>query len=108
VSRERLPDRRPSVTLKVPIVWGGNFNIKLLVTIGFTDRTFTRPLEVFCADFKAGTDIHPIIMDACILVSRLLQHGDTPAGLLASMSGNKDQAHSLVGSIIKAIAEFKP
>ena len=47
-------------------------------------------------------------MDACILVSRLLQYGDTPEELLASMSGNPDKAHSVIGSIVKAVAELEP
>lgn len=107
MSRTKLPDRRPNTTIKVPIDWGGRpDSIKLLVTIGFSRDG--RPMEVFCADFKAGTDIHPIIMDACILVSRLLQYGDTPEELLASMSGNPDKAHSVIGSIVKAVAELEP
>lgn len=56
--------------------------------------------EVFCADFKAGSETHAQIMDACILLSRLLQHGDSPAELAAAMC----QPPSLVGTIALGIA----
>jgi len=57
--------------------------------------------EVFCSDFKAGSDQQSVVMDACILLSRLLQHGDAPAEILASMCS----PFSLIGSIANAITE---
>ena len=74
---------------------------KILITVGFDDEG--EPKEVFCADFKAGTTLHSIVMDACILLSRLLQHGDMPVELLDSMC----QPPSLIGAIAAAIADCK-
>lgn len=93
--RQRLPDRRPSVTERVAVTLDGGKDTYVIVTVGFEDMEMKKPREVFCADFKAGTSLHAIVMDACILLSRLLQHGDTPQELASSLC----QPHSLVGTI---------
>lgn len=99
MSRTQLPPRRFSVQKVVRYVKpNGDDTTKLQVTIGF-DPTTAQAREVFCADFKAGSEFHAIIVDACILLSRLLQHGDTPAQLLATLSSPP----SLVGTLIKAV-----
>jgi len=79
----------------------GGHTFKVLITIGFDAAN--NPIEVFCADFKAGTSLHSIVMDACILFSRLLQHGDEPDDLEHSMC----QPHSLLGSIASAVAKYQ-
>ena len=58
--------------------------------------------EVFCADFKAGTDMHTLIVDASILVSRLLQMGLQAKHLVASLC----EPPSIVGSIARAAAKL--
>jgi hypothetical protein len=85
----------------MPIVFKsfGGREFKLVITVGY-DHEF-RAREVFCADFKAGSDNQAIVMDACILLSRLLQHGNLPEELFASMSSPP----SLIGSICKALCE---
>lgn len=95
--RERLPDRRPSVTMPVTWAWANGHESKIVVTIGFDANRQAR--EVFCADFKVGSDFHALVMDACILMSRLLQHGDTPAELADTMCSPP----SLIGIIAQAI-----
>jgi hypothetical protein len=95
--RERLADRRYSVNMPVLFTMAHG-NIMLTITVGFDANN--RPREVFCADFKAGSDLHAVVMDACILLSRLLQHGDSPAELFASMCSPP----SLIGTIARAIA----
>lgn len=99
MARDRLPDRRPSETLVVPVVVDGR-EVRILVTVGFADAGMTVPREVFCADWKAGTSLHAIVMDACILMSRLLQHGDRPDEL----AGTLCQPPSLVGTIARAVS----
>lgn len=100
--RQKLDDRRPNVTCSV--VWTSSHEnaIKLLITVGF-DKYTGKVQEVFCADFKAGSDLHAIVMDACILFSRLLQHGDTPAELAASMCSPP----SMLGTIAAAVAAIE-
>lgn len=72
----------------------------ILVTFGF-DETERHVREVFCADFKAGTDYHHLAVDACILVSRLLQHGATAQELLDSVG----RPPSLIGVLLAAAAK---
>ncbi len=98
MSRSRLPDRRPSVTQRVTHVLSSGDEISMLVTFSFPEEGSRDIREIFCADFKAGSDFHTLVIDASILVSRLLQHGNTPSQLLASLS----EPTSIIGSILKA------
>lgn len=97
--REKLPDRRFSETSKLNIISANGTAQSILITVGF-DRHGTAK-EVFCADFKAGSDLHAIVMDACILVSRLLQYGDSAAEIAASMC----EGPSMIGAIVAAIKD---
>jgi hypothetical protein len=99
--RTRLTDRRYSVTDRVPFVRSDGDEIRLTVTFGFDEEGQVR--EVFCADFKAGSDMHAAVMDACILLSRLLQHGDAPRELAATLC----EPPSLIGCIAKAAAQIE-
>lgn len=98
--RKKLDNRRAAVTHPVTFQADGGHTVKILITIGFDANG--DPKEVFCASFKAGTVLHAIVMDACVLVSRLLQHGDTPAELAASMC----QPPSMLGAIAIAVQEM--
>jgi hypothetical protein len=99
--RTRLADRRPSVTDRVSFVLADGSRIRLTVTFGFNQAGEVR--EVFCADFKAGSDMHATVMDSCILLSRLLQHGDTPGELARTLC----DPPSLVGTIARAAAKLE-
>ena len=101
MTRERLPDRRHSLTVRVPVTLDGGKEQVVLATIGFADVEMTQPREVFCADFRAGTMVQSVMMDGCILLSRLLQHGDSPANLAASLC----QPPSVLGAIADAVAK---
>jgi hypothetical protein len=94
--RTRLADRRPSITSRVPFAMADGREISLTVTFGLNDAGEVR--EVFCADFKAGSDMHAAVMDSCILLSRLMQHGDTPEELAKTLC----EPPSLVGCIARA------
>lgn len=92
--REKLPERRIGINLDVPFK-----NSKVVITIGYDSMFLVK--EVFCADFKAGSDSQAVVMDACILLSRLFQHGDTPQDILKSMC----EPRSLIGTICQAICD---
>ena len=99
MTRAHLPSRRLNQTCKVRYLFSsGQKEMDILITVGYDERH--RAKEVFCADFKAGSDLHAIVMDACIPLSRLLQHGDTPDELARSMC----EPHSLLGTIAAAVA----
>lgn len=103
MSRTHQPNRRETETIKIPFsnpIRGSNNHI--LVTFGF-DETGRQVREVFCADFRAGTDYHFLAVDACILVSRLLQHGVPVKDLLASVG----QPPSLIGVLLEAAVKVE-
>lgn len=97
--RIRLNDRRFSVTTRTAFVRSnGDMSTSLLITIGFDGEGNAK--EVFCADFKAGSELHALVIDACILISRQLQHGDSAEVLLASLT--TDAGPSLIGQLLRA------
>lgn len=100
MTRDKLPPRRFCITRHVvhPGVEGKEFKVN--VTFGL-DR-HGRVREVFCADFKAGSELFAAVMDACVMMSRLMQHGMSPRELLTSLGSPP----SLYGSIIKAAIEI--
>src|SRR6516165_4581663 len=100
--RVRLPDRRPSITRYVAFFMNSGQVLALTVTFGFNEVGDVR--EVFCDDFKAGSDMHATVTDACILLSRLLQHGDTPEELAATLCNPP----SVIGTIAKAVSDIGP
>lgn len=103
IIRDRLPDRRHSITQAVNHRLSTDVELKMLVTFSFVSETDRRVREVFCADFKAGSDFHTLLIDASILLSKLLQHGYTPSMLLASLS----EPRSMMGSILEAAVKLE-
>lgn len=96
--RDRPAHRRPSVNLPVHFTTAPGKELTFVITLGLNGGDHIA--EVFCTDFKSGSDHQALITDACILFSRLLQHGDTPAELAASMCGPPP---SMIGAIAQAI-----
>lgn len=105
--RNRLPNRRPSVTRK--ITWDQH---RFYVTIGFDPKTGdTR--EVFYADGqRTGSQLQHAIQDACVLVSLLLQHGMSPDQIGKSLSTapvmGEERPASVIGTIVTVIQEERP
>lgn len=106
MAREKLPSRRANETRRVEFTMTDDENrpvsFSLLVTVGFDDNG--RVKEVYCSSFRAGTAMNAIVMDACLLFSRLLQSGDDPRDIASSLV-KPYNAISLVGTIAKAVAE---
>jgi hypothetical protein len=100
--RTKLGDRRHSVTTCVLWTTNTGAEIKLQVTFGFYEDGELR--EAFCASFKAGSDLHDMATDSCVLLSRLLQHGDSAAELAAALG----RPPSLIGSIALAATTVEP
>ncbi len=73
--RERLPDRRQAETVDL---WHGGRRYHL--TVGkYPDG---RPGEIFLHGAKPGSDTDLLCDDIGVLISRLLQHGDSPAAAI--------------------------
>ena len=96
--RRRLPDRRQSETVDL---WHGGQRFHL--TIG--EYPSSKPGEVFLHGAKPGSDVDLLCDDLAVLISRLLQFGDSPAALAAGIGrlGNGDPA-SIVGAIADVLA----
>lgn len=88
MTRQRLPNRRPSVTREIDFG-----NRRFAVTAGFDVSDGGRvvaPREVFAngassGDAKEGQELTAIINDASVLASMLLQYGAPPAAMAKSM-----------------------
>lgn len=93
--RQRLPDRRPSVTTELV-----HECRSYSVTIGFDPAT-GRIGEVFTHGAKVGSAMDGILDDACVALSLLLQHGVEPAELASSMGqlGDGKSPASIIGAL---------
>ena len=97
--RERLPDRRQAETVDL---WHGDQRYHL--TIG--EYPNGRPGEVFIHGSKPGSDTDLLYDDIGVLISRLLQHGDSPAALATGLGrlGDGETPASIVGAIADVLA----
>jgi hypothetical protein len=99
MSRVRLPERRIADTRELLFD-----NMQFTVTVGvFPDG---RPGEVFARCGKAGSQLDGLIDDACVLVSRLLQHGEAPSILVRSLGRDGDRPASVIGAIAEIVNEI--
>lgn len=105
--RNKLRDRRPSITQNVVHTNSNGDEEKYLLTFGFDHEMQVR--EVFCANRMVGSDMHAILTDVCILISLHLQTGAEPEKLVRSLGENRGEgqgsgpAASIAGSIARAI-----
>jgi hypothetical protein len=103
MTRNRLPQRRPSENIRVE--WGGH---RFHVTVGYHPDT-GQVMEAFYGDgMKTGTDLRSMAEDACVLISLLLQHGvgieDVGKSLGRVPAFGQDAPASIVGAIVEAVA----
>ena len=110
MTRQTLPTRRPNATIAT--AWGQH---AFTVTLGFDPETGA-VREVF-ADRPKIDAMQPILSDACVVISILLQHGIAPADLAKSLGRvpvftGKEGATgpaSPLGVVVEAIlAEVQP
>ena len=104
--RQRLPNRRPSITL--PVAWStGRGVLHFTLTAGFDPETGT-VAEVFYADGqREGSAMQHTVQDACVVISLALQHGVQPTDLAHSLGrlplpGGEGPA-SPIGAIVDAL-----
>ena len=95
MSRARLPERRPSMTMQF-VYEANNYS----VTLGF-DVANDRIGEVFTHGAKIGSAMDRILDDACVALSLLLQHGVAPDALQTLHShrwpGNIGELRNVIG-----------
>ena len=97
--RERLPDRRQAETVDL---WHGGRRYHL--TVG--EYPDGRPGEVFIHGAKPGSDTDLLCDDIGVLISRLLQYGDSPAALAAGLGklGDGQGPASLISAVADVLA----
>lgn len=95
--RERLPSRRPAETFNFRF---GPDDARHHVTLGF--YADGRPGEIFLHGAKVGSDADGLHADVGVLLSRLLQHGDTLEKIAAGMArlGDGRMPASIVGAAL--------
>ena len=100
MSRQRLPNRRPNMTVELE-----HDSRNYAVTVGFDPR-HERIREVFTHGAQVGSAMDAILDDACVALSLLLQHGVEPAALAASMGrlGEGAVPASIIGALTDLIA----
>ena len=94
--RLELPNRRPH--LVESFEWN---NRAWRLGLGFDDAGAVR--EIFLEGPKAGTDLQALAVDAGIVLSRLLQRGDSVAEIARSLNGlgeTGDAAPSLLHAAV--------
>jgi hypothetical protein len=104
MTRTPLPARRDNATIEVVWVNGRKDDVKFQVTYGLDDAGKVK--EVFCTSLKVGTDTAGTINDACIAISKLLQHGETIHEIADSFGENRPEGgdHGPASSPLGAIA----
>ena len=105
MTRQRLPNRRPSVTLVQE-----HEARSYAVTMGFDPRDGCLR-EVFTHGAKTGSTMDGILDDVCIALALLLQHGVEPRALASSMGrlGDGESPASIVGVLADLLArEARP
>ena len=99
MTRVKMPDRRIADTRELEFG-----SMRFSVTVGLYPDG--RPGEVFARGGKAGSQLDGLVDDACVVVSRLLQHGEAPAILVRCLGRDGDQPASVIGAIADVVAEI--
>ena len=99
IERQRLPNRRQAETVNIELC-GNEYQLGVGY---FADG---RIGEVFLGGPKSGSDMQGLLADLGVVISRLFQHGDTPASLADGMArlGDGTTPASIVGAIADALA----
>jgi hypothetical protein len=106
-NRRRLPNRRLTETRKLVTPFGQT----AYVSVGYDPATPLKPYEVFYSGgLKSGSDLEYHLQDLCVLISLLLQVGQSVTFLTRSISrrasalGGEEYA-SLAGWLLSAVNE---
>ncbi|MBM3518448.1 MAG: ribonucleotide reductase [Alphaproteobacteria bacterium] len=99
MTRARMPERRIADTRELVFD-----NVRFTVTVGvYPDG---RPGEVFARGARAGSQLDGLIDDACVVVSRLLQHGEAAVIIQNALGRDGDRPASVIGAIADIVAEI--
>lgn len=102
--REKLPARRLQITSKVQYldIFAQGRPMEIEISFGFNQYRVLK--ECFIA--SKTHPMTPLLNDICILISRLLQHGDTIESIAEGLGENRNEGQTIgaPSSFIGAIA----
>jgi hypothetical protein len=105
MTRTQLPNRRHGLTVPVE-----HRNQKFDCTFSFDESGHVR--EAFMRSTKEGNDFSALMVDGCIAISMLLQHGQTCESLVKAFGNNRlegetdDHPQSALGAIARVGADL--
>lgn len=107
MSRTKLPSRRPQITSKVQYIdlYASGRPMEIEISFGLDEQRIIKE----CFISTKSHPLTPLLNDVCILISRLLQHGDTIESIAQGLGENRlmDETslfHAAPASFIGAIA----
>lgn len=105
--REKLPNRRPQITSKIQYLdlFAQGRPMEIEISFGFDEKMVVKE----CFISSKSHALTPLLNDICILISRLLQNGDTIESIAEGLGENRlmDETalgHAAPASFIGAIA----
>lgn len=102
--RQRLPNRRPSVT--VTSTWPAHSGTPLHIAVGFDKNG--APSEIFGRAKRPESDLDNVVDDSAVLISLLLQHGATLKDISHSLGKARDgNPTSVIGAIVDIAREVE-
>lgn len=107
--RERLPQRRRTVTVTIEFVTAAGVPAAYEASVGYDDQLW--PREIFLSGAREGSEMAAVLSDAAVLISLLRQYG-VPARIMArSMArvpalGDPDGARTTPASVIGAAVDL--
>ena len=97
MTRERLPPRRPSVT--VTGTWPHDDGVRLDISISFGSDG--KPREIFARARRPDSDLDAVADDGAVLASMLLQHGASLEEIAHSLGRSSEgRPTSVIGAIV--------
>lgn len=93
MTREKLPNRRLQITANVQYldIFAQGRPMEIEVSFGFDHK---RVLKELFINSKTHP-LTPLLNDICILMSRLLQHGDTIESIAEGLGENRNEGEAL-------------
>ena len=102
MTRERLPNRRPSVTSCFR--WPAENARRVHVTAGFEPGTGTIKEMFLRGGGRVGSEVDHLLDDIAVLVSRLLQHGESSEKIANDLGRLPDgRPASIAGAALDAL-----
>lgn len=105
--REKLPNRRPQITSKIQYLdlFASGRPMEIEISFGLDEHLVVKE----CFISSKSHPLTPLLNDVCILISRLLQFGDTIESIAEGLGENRlmDETalgHAAPASFIGAIA----